>query len=637
MVGVPGKWWRAAAILAVLAGVLLAYWPGLGGGFVFDDYPNIVNNTAVHVAPGSTQGWVGAAMASPARNLPRPLAMLSFAVNHYFTGLDPAPMKACNIALHLFNALLVFGLVRCLLRFHLREDPAGATVASWLAIAVAALWALHPINLTAVLLIVQRMESLAHVFVFAGLWLYSSVRVRQLAGQSGGWPSLLLALFGFSAVGVLAKESAALLPLYAFLVELCLFRFVLPGARPGRLHLLFLASLWLPALLGGGWLLHSALQPGAYTGREFSLVQRLLTEPTVVLGYLQWILLPDLGQLSLYHDDFPIARSLFDPPASIVSILALALLAGLALRYRARRPLAALGVLWFLAAQALTATVIPLELVFEHRNYFASLGICLAAAELLLALWRSRWRDSVAPIAVTLALTLGILTGLRALEWRDPVTFAVAEARKNPQSPRATYYLGWVLATATNYRADSPLLETAFEALDRAAALPGSSALPEQAALILAARTGRPDEPERWRHLRQGLREHPIGPQETGALAGLVTCAVQKYCRFPPREMLQTFAAALSHGDNPEVLNNYGNYVLNVLDDPQLALRAWQEASRLNPREPQYRISLAKLHVALGHFEEARAQVAALRALGRLGQYESEAREVERRLREASR
>ncbi len=69
-------------------------------------------------------------------------------------------------------------------------------------LAVAALWALHPINLMAVLLIVQRMESLGHLFVFAGLWLYAATRMRQLTRKPGGWPALLTALFGFTAVGI---------------------------------------------------------------------------------------------------------------------------------------------------------------------------------------------------------------------------------------------------------------------------------------------------------------------------------------------------------------------------------------------------------------------------------------------------
>ncbi len=120
--------------------------------------------------------------------------MLSFAVNHYLTGLDPAPMKATNLAIHLFNVLLVFGLARCLLRFRLQERAQQGQLADWLALAVAALWALHPINLMAVLLIVQRMESLGHLFVFAGLWLYAATRMRQLAGKPGGWPALLTAL-----------------------------------------------------------------------------------------------------------------------------------------------------------------------------------------------------------------------------------------------------------------------------------------------------------------------------------------------------------------------------------------------------------------------------------------------------------
>ncbi len=631
------KRWQVAALLGLLLALFLAYCPGIGGGFAFDDYPNIVSNTALHVSPGSSQGWVGAAMASPARNLPRPLAMLSFAANHYFTGLDPAPMKVTNFVIHLFNVLLVFGLSRCLLRYRVRAGANPESLADWLALSVAALWALHPINLMAVLFVVQRMESLGHLFVFAGLWLYAATRMRQLSGAPGGWPALLASLFAFTAAGTLAKESAALLPLYAFLLEACVFRFrSRNGGVERRLSLLFLLALWLPAIVGGSWLLQSALEPGAYAGRGFSLVERLLTEPRVVLNYLRWIFVPDLEKLSLYHDDFRVSKSLFDEFGTALALLAIPVMALVAWRVRDRWPLAALGTLWFLAAQALTATVVPLELVFEHRNYFASLGVCLVFSEPLLALSRSRWRGSAAVVAIALAATLAVLTGLRSREWRDPMSFAVAEARKQPQSPRATYYLGWVLATASNYRADSPLVDAAFAALDRAAALPGGAALPEHAALVLAARTGRPDDPRRWRRLQAGLRAHPIGPQETGALAGLVGCAVQSACDFPPDEMLRTFAAAMSHGDHPEVLNNYGNYVLNVLHDPQLALRAWQEASRLSPAEPQYRISVVKLQILLREDAEARAGIAALRRLGRLGQYDREARELEQRLRDRS-
>ena len=104
--------WRIAMMLVVVLGVVaLAYAPGLNGGFVFDDYPNIVDNTTLHVHFGSGWfEWVAAAFSSPSADLQRPLAMLSFAVNHALTGLDPYWMKLTNVGIHLANTLLVFSL-----------------------------------------------------------------------------------------------------------------------------------------------------------------------------------------------------------------------------------------------------------------------------------------------------------------------------------------------------------------------------------------------------------------------------------------------------------------------------------------------------------------------------------------------
>ena len=84
--------------------------------------------------------------------------------------------------------------------------------------------------------------------------------------------------------------------------------------------------------------------------------------------------------------------------------LAVALLAALALVVRKRRPLLALGIAWFLGAQLLTATIVPLELVFEHRNYFASLGVCLAVADLLLLAPRSEGLRRLGALLALLAL-----------------------------------------------------------------------------------------------------------------------------------------------------------------------------------------------------------------------------------------
>jgi tetratricopeptide (TPR) repeat protein len=626
---------KAAAALALLIiAVFFVYWPGLNGGYVFDDLPNIVDNTQLHVTTLLWPDWITAIFSSPSSNLQRPLAMLTFAINHYFTGLDPRPMKLTNIFIHAANALLVFGLARALLRSWATADPAIERRKFGAALFVAAAWALHPINLMAVLFVVQRMESFCHSFVFAGLWLYVVGRQRQIAGD-GGWVQILAGLFGCTAIGVLIKESAVLLPVYALCIEFCLLHFRgSEGRTDRRLSWLYLLTLVLPGVIGLAWLLPIVLEPSSFGGRNFNLAERLFTELRVVFDYLHWSVLPDLNQLSLYHDDYQVSRGFLRPASTSFALLALLTVFGAGCMLRRKRPLVALGIFWFFSAQALTATVIPLELMFEHRNYFASVGICLALADLLLLSPRTdkalRFR---ALLAGLLVFFYAAGTYLRASEWDHPVRFVATEVAKHPQSPRATYELARMLVVLSGYKKDSPYLAPAMAAIEKARRVPGSTTQPAQAALIVAARTGQPLQAVWWSDLTAKLRDQPLGPQPLGALAAMVDCANSGLCAFPRDEMMQAFSAAMTHGDSPELFNIYGSYVLNSLREYALAQSLWEEAVRLKPKEPQYHVNLGRLLIAMGKDEDARREIAALRRIGPLGQYENQALRLEADLR----
>lgn len=619
-------------VMAIVIGVFAVYWPGLGGGFAFDDYPNIVLNKFLHVTDLDGADWLAAMFSSDAGRLQRPLAMLSFAVQHYFTGLAPAPMKLVNIGIHALNAWLVFGLCRAILRTTQDDDRRIA----WCALAMAALWAFFPINLMGVLFIVQRMESLSHTFVFAGLWIYVVGRSRQMRGDPGFGLALSGLAFG-GAFGILCKESAALIPLYSFLLEVFLFRFESAGgARDRRLLWLYAAVLLLPAVAGVAWLLPKAMSSGAYARRDFDLGERLLTEPRVLIDYLRWTVVPPLSELGLFHDDYPASRGLLSPPATLLGLLLVPALAILAFAVRRRRPLLGLGITWFFAAQALTATFIPLELVFEHRNYFASLGVAMAIVDLLLVVpgEHARRRLGGALLVLLLIVHAG-LTHLRAREWRDPLSFAQTEAAKHPHSPRATYALAQLLVILSRGEEGSPLTGAAFDALERARSVPNSGILPVQGLLLFAAQTGRPLKDEWWEEMIRKLATRPIGPQERGALASMNECAVVGKCRFPPRAMLAVFTAALSRRDDTEVLNVYGNYVMNVLGDRELAERIAREVSARAPGNLQYRENLIRMLVALGKYDEARAQIDILRKSGRFGSATTRADNMQRHLERA--
>ena len=112
----------------------------------------------------------------------------------------------------------------------------------------------------------------------------------------------------------------------------------------------------------------------------------------------------------------------------------------------------------------------------------------------------------------------------------------------------------------------------------------------------------------------------------------MTKCARNRQCTFPPEAMLAMFQAALAGGGRKaEVMNIQADYVFNVLHQPNTGVYLWRRAIALSPGEPQYRINLAKVLISLGRDREARAEIAQLRRMGRIGTNEQAARDLEAR------
>jgi len=692
-----GGWLFLAAWVLTLA----IYWPGLSGSYLFDDYPNIVDNKAVQPPDAKLSALVGAALSSPSSEFKRPLASLSFAANYLATGLNPYWMKLTNLLIHLLNGLLVFLLTRVLLlSAGVAGNRAGTGMAEervlgkflhsdMAAALIATGWMILPINLTAVLYVVQRMESMANLFVLLGLIGYVAGRRRMLApllvaspirlrGYKA-WPpwihfspdnrGFVLCLTSITiptVLGILAKETAVMLPLYALLTEWALFRFqrryfndasterltgspvialLKPKDHPRktrckdyRIFALFLLLLVLPMTIGLAWLLPGLLRPENWAIRDFTLGTRLLSEARIIADYIVWTLLPTPDALSFYHDDFRISTGLLAPWTTLVSMVFLATLVALTLWLRPRRPLAALGIALFLSCQLLTGTIIPLELIYEHRNYFASFGLLLAIVPLLaapprhhtvaLAAATGAIPDSRTSLLGTLhihlatealpfakpryALLTGLmlcwtaLTTLTAYAWGNPLRLAEELATRAPQSPRAQYELGRTYIIYSNYDPRSPFTKLAYAPLERAAAMPGASILPEQALLFMNARMQLPLKDSWWDSLITKLKAHKPTIQDESSLAALTQCARDHHCDLPQDRMVAAFMAALNHPHpSARLLANYGDYAWNVLDDKLLGQRMTEEAVRAEPNEPVYHITLIRMFAAQGRRTEA--------------------------------
>lgn len=727
-------WILAAAFITTI----VVYWPGLQGGFLFDDYPNIVDNHGVQPAHASVSSLVGAALSSPSSEFKRPLASLSFAANYLATGLNPYWMKLTNLVIHLLNGLLVFLLTRALLQglpvgARLRamglatsneeyRPPGGSCTGTAeqgaerrigvIAALVAAGWMLLPINLTAVLYVVQRMESMANLFVLLGLLGYVAGRRSMLertafpmeapASSNTGAPNsarsssdtrgLILCIASITlptVAGILAKETAVMLPLYAFLIEWILFGFQRPvtaGAvdvagkparrsRDRRILALFLLLLLIPMVIGLAWLVPDLLRPERWATRDFTLRTRLFSEARIIVDYIVWTLLPAPHDLSFYHDDFHISTGLLAPWTTLTSILFLVGLAALALWLKPRRPLVTLGIALFLGCQLLTGTILPLELIYEHRNYFASFGLLLAIVPLLAAApvrlvgahpvrtrgLRSVARDALMPVAagasrtgcaptkaaVTglpmalpryvllagLLLCWGALTALTAYAWGNPLRLAEDLASRAPESPRAEYELGRTYIIYSHYDPASPFTKLAYAPLERAAGLPDASIMPEQALIFMNSRMHLPLKDAWWDSMIAKLKKHKPGVQDESALGALTQCDHEHRCNLPQQRMVQAYLAALSHPDpSARLLAMYGDYAWNVLQDHDLGMRMTDAAVKTAPSEPAYRITQIRMLVAAGQAGAASKAIKQLQVLNFGGRLDVSIHDLQQRL-----
>lgn len=621
--------WLILALL--LAATALAYWPGTRGTFLLDDYPNLVQNSAIRNLRPSLNSFIRASFSSDSGPTHRPIAMATFALEVLASGggrninSDVTLMKWTNVVIHLLNGLLVFVLVRLILiRYRQLRPDTSEGACTWAALAVTAAWLLAPIQLTAVLYVIQRMTSLAATFSLAGLIAYVAGRLRLEADHKStrGWIYLLATPIVFTPLAIFTKEIGALTMLYALVIEWALFGVYGAQRNLGRaVKAYFFLFLIVPAIAGAIWLLPPILHHPAWRIRDFNLGERVLTEGRVIWHYLWWTLVPDINSLTLFHDAFPVSHSLLQPWTTLLAWTGIAALAAAGVAARHRYPLIAFGLFWFLAGQVMTASIFPLELIFEHREYLPSLGLYVALfGTIMLLIEHSKYRRA-AVTAVALIIGLyGLALGLRSLNWSNPLRHLAIAAHNHPDSPRATYAYGRIL---TIYAGLEPkLVPVAYKALEAAQKAPGQGLLPDATLIILATQSGRPVKELWYQQMVKLLEKRPVNHGDENALYSLVHCALRDKhpCNLNPLQMQLVFAAALTHNPNDSSLSAiYGNYLLNVVRQPQAARKVYLMLIKRHPNDAIYRFDLGVTEVACGNLAAAKAQLDMLHRLNRLG------------------
>ncbi|MGH8122362.1 MAG: tetratricopeptide repeat protein, partial [Rudaea sp.] len=257
-----------------------------------------------------------------------------------------------------------------------------------------------------------------------------------------------------------------LLPLFIAVVELIFIRSQRERAEPSRsLSRCLVFAIYPVVVAAFAYVIYVGLR-GLFQGvqlfRPWTLLQRLLTEPRVLLEYLSLLIAPRPYSRGLFNDGFLASQDLFHPWTTLPSLLIVAGLLTSAIVWRKRYPTLALAIVFYFAGHVMESTTIPLELYFEHRNYVPAMLLFWP-----LALWLT---GDGALARIKPALTVGALlllaaeTWSAATLWGEPDVQALVWAAQNPESARAQSYAAIAERSTGHYAQAENRLRKALKA-----------------------------------------------------------------------------------------------------------------------------------------------------------------------------
>jgi Flp pilus assembly protein TadD len=427
----------AAATLIVLV-TAACYGNSFAGAFVFDDHQYI---EACSYITGLWPPWQALFKVT---DVSRPLIGYSLAVNYRLSGDSVWSYHAMNLLIHCVAALALFGLVRRTL-----QSPRLATryneMAGALALVIALVWAVHPLQTQAVTYVIQRCESLMGMCYLLTLYF----AVRSFTASRRSWWVIAAALA--CVAGMLSKQVMVTAPLMVFLFDYLFFSGSVVAA---------LRRQWpLYAGLALGWVALAcvmaaspASETAGFSVKSISPFEYLISEFSVICHYVRLAFVP---APLVFDYDWPKATSLMAALPYAVPVVSAAALTGYGLCKRAGA--AILGA-WFFLVLSVTSSVLPLDdLAFEYRMYLPLAAIISGCAIGGVELWRVLAARLVKSgpqlsggslafaLAAALILVFGSLTVGRNKDYESDIGLWADTVVKRPENVRARNNFGYLL------------------------------------------------------------------------------------------------------------------------------------------------------------------------------------------------
>ena len=411
----PGQY--AFTFITLLILLLAVYSNSFQGDWHFDDFPNIVKNSHIQIKSLSLPELKQSITGIYQDRLLRPFSYASFALNYYVGGLNVFGFHLVNFFIHYLSSVFLFLFIFNTLKLPLCKNQ-YENIAYPVALLATVLWSVHPVFVTSVSYIVQRMTSMAGLFYIMSMYFYLKGRMSKTKGKSIGF-FIFCALAGMASL--LTKENAVMLPFSILLFDLLLIQ----GATKENIKR-FLKILIAPLLL---FIIVGFLYTGGfsnafsgYAGRDFTMYERLLTEPRVIIFYLSLLFYPIHSRLTLLYD-IDISHSLLQPWTTLPAILLILFIIATAIYLCRKRPLMSFCILFFFLNHIIEGTVIPLELIYEHRNYLPAMFLFIPVAQFFVYVLDYFSYKRLLQIAVALGVII-IIVGLGDVTFRRNAIFS---------------------------------------------------------------------------------------------------------------------------------------------------------------------------------------------------------------------
>lgn len=426
--------------------VLLIYSNTFNSPFHYDDYGNIVGHACIYWDELSLDN-LKKLFGTEGEDVPhgRPLALLTFALNYYYSGLNFQGYHAVNTAIHIISGIFLYMFIYKTLTLPPVKQRYGQG-ASWIAFISALLWLSSPVQTQAVTYIVQRMTSMAAMFYLLAFLFYIEGRLSE-GRKRWVWWALVAVTFVLSWV---SKPLSITLPVMIVIYEICFFQ-VGNFVNVFRSRLFYLVVV-ITALLTITMIFLFDMED-TIPSIGFGLKERIFTEARIVFYYVSLLVFPLPERMSLIYD-YPLSRTLFVPVTTVISLVSFILLFVYALSNIRKLPYMSFFMIWVLITLMPEAFITGIRLIFEHRLYLPTMAFFPLMAIGGYSIWlRSGVNSKMVMIGlffVTLT-AFSVNTYMRNSVWKDSDSIYLDSVRKYPDSIDARLSLGTYYMSIRRY------------------------------------------------------------------------------------------------------------------------------------------------------------------------------------------